>query len=206
MKIQPAKNNDLSNLQQLYTESKHEGDRTKTAVTTYEPTSREKERLMGLDKGVKVTGVKVYGDKDKKKKVDEQSPVDPGMPGTGQPGTLPPDAENSPLGQYAAILAQAQSGAIDEPTALAQLQALGQDATDLAGQPPVDQTAAAPLEEEEKDGSDGKYDDRDGKAEKCDYVPCKDNETVDEEIDPSVALGGPSGHLSRNISLPSFGS
>ena len=205
MKIQPAKNNDLSNLQQLYTESKHEGDRTQTAVAKPKLFGNEKERLL---KGMKVTAVKVYGDKDKnkEKKVDEQSPVDPGMPGTGQPGTLPPDAENSPLGQYAAILAQAQSGAIDEPTALAQLQALGQDATDLAGQPPVDQTAAAPLEEEEKDGSDGKYDDGDGKAEKCDYVPCKDDETVDEEIDPSVALGGPSGHLSQNISLPSFGS
>ena len=187
MKIQPAKNNDLSNLQQLYTESKHEDDPTKSAVATPKFNSKEKERLMGLDKGVEVTGVTVYGDKDKKKKVDEQSPVDPGMPGTGQPGTLPPDAENSPLGQYAAILAQAQSGAIDEPTALAQLQALGQDATDLAGQPPVDQTAAAPLEEEGEPEEEG------------------DTE-LEEEKDPSVALGGPSGHLSQNISLPSFGS
>ena len=171
MKINAAKNKDLSELQRLYTESNHHDHH-----------------------------------EDEKEEMEEQAPVDPGMPGTGQPGTLPPDAAESPLGQYAAILAQAESGAIDEPTALAQLQALSQDASALEGQPADGQVAAAPLEEEEKDGSDGKYDDKDGKAEKCDYVPCKDDETVDEEIDPSVALGGPSGHLSQNIGLPSFGS
>lgn len=33
---------------------------------------------------------------------------------------------------------------------------------------------------EEKDGSDGKYSDNDGKAEKCDYVDCEGDEEVNE--------------------------
>ena len=48
--------------------------------------------------------------------------------------------------------------------------------------------------EEAKDGSDGKYDDGDGKAEKCDYVDCedegekKDDDAKNEEIDTDSLL------------------
>jgi len=90
---------------------------------------------------------------------------------------------------------------------------LSQDASALEGQPQSPQpVAAAPLEEEDEDDSVAARTPPRDEVNKTDFAPkhvrdeINGDETVDEEIDPSVALGGPTGHLSQNVSLPSFGS
>jgi len=206
----PANNDDMSNLQKLYLEGhewsanelekfKKASDKKKTsgAETTFHPDSREKARMDKAAGGYKVKNVKVDVE-------EEQAPPQVGIPGHQQPNQMPQDASASPLGQYAQIVASWQNGDIDEPTAEAQLQALGQQATELTQQPaPV---AQVPTLEEEGEPDDEDDEDDDGRDLRDVWQQTQDEEMeeLEEDKDPRAALGGPAGHLSQNVNPPSF--